>query len=169
MINYTYDLAVLPETDSYAKYESRYSSVHRRMCINGKITGSCNCVGYCKYLEHPGFLTEELRKQHECIRKHCHYYIEKTKRKRDKSKDDETYIQKLINAANQIIKDYEGIKIVKANFDMVSGWILNYVTISSCYPIEKIANNISSLTGIKVQLKKLNYDFDICVKLIMNT
>ncbi len=50
---------------------------HHRRCINGKITGCGNCVGYCKYNGHPGYLTKELRKQHDCIKKGCNYYVPK--------------------------------------------------------------------------------------------
>ncbi len=52
---------------------------HHRKCIDGKITGCGNCVGYCKYCEHPGYLTKDLRKKHDCIKKNCNYYVPKTK------------------------------------------------------------------------------------------
>lgn len=52
---------------------------HTIKCINGRVTGSNKCVGYCQYEGHPGFLTKELRKQHNCIGKECYYYIQKRK------------------------------------------------------------------------------------------
>ena len=58
---------------TYSYYEERYS-VHRRRCINGKVTGSNNCCGYCEYHEHPGFLTPELVRRHRCEEKGCWYY-----------------------------------------------------------------------------------------------
>ena len=61
---------------TYSFYDER-SSVHRRRCINGKITGSNNCCGYCEYNGHPGFLTPELARQHRCEEKSCWYYKEK--------------------------------------------------------------------------------------------
>ena len=65
-------------TASSAKYPaSHHNAPHHRRCINGKITGCGNCVGYCNYSGHPGYLTKELRKNHNCIKKGCNYYIPK--------------------------------------------------------------------------------------------
>ena len=64
---------------TYNALESNCLSNDRR-CINGKVTGSNKCVGYCQYYGHPGFLTKEQRKQHDCIRKKCDYYVEKQKK-----------------------------------------------------------------------------------------
>ena len=63
----------------YEFYERREKSVHTRRCINGKITGCGNCIGFCKCNLHPGFLTRELRKQKNCIKKGCVYYVRKEK------------------------------------------------------------------------------------------
>ena len=58
---------------------SKNDSPHCRRCIDGKITGCGNCVGYCQFWGHPGYLTKELRKEHNCIKKGCNYYIPKVK------------------------------------------------------------------------------------------
>lgn len=59
-------------------YPDNYqSNPHHRRCIDGKITGCGKCVGYCNYDGHPGYLTKELRKEHDCIKKGCNYYISK--------------------------------------------------------------------------------------------
>ena len=62
---------------TYRSYEAKMQQPHRRRCIDGKITGCGNCIGYCQYREHPGYLTKELRKQHNCIKKGCRYYLPK--------------------------------------------------------------------------------------------
>lgn len=62
----------------YSYYEER-SSVHRRKCIDGKVTGSNRCSGYCECHLHPGFLTKELMNQHRCEQRACAYLIEKPK------------------------------------------------------------------------------------------
>ena len=54
-------------------------SPHHRRCIDGRITGCGNCVGYCNFRDHPGYLTKDLRKKHDCIKKGCNYYVSKTK------------------------------------------------------------------------------------------
>lgn len=45
------------------------NSPHHRRCIDGTVTGCGNCVGYCQFRDHPGYLTKDLRKQHDCIKK----------------------------------------------------------------------------------------------------
>lgn len=70
------DSRVYTDADfSYAAYNKPYrGNAHQRRCIDGKVTGCGNCVGYCTYSEHEGFLTRELRKKHDCIGKACFYY-----------------------------------------------------------------------------------------------
>ena len=46
-------------------------------CIDGTITGSNKCVGFCDYYGHRGFLTKETRKKHDCLKKECAYYVAK--------------------------------------------------------------------------------------------
>ena len=65
---------------TYSAYESQLKTPHHRKCIDGTITGCGKCVGYCQYQEHPGFLTKDLRKEHNCIKKGCYYYLPKVKR-----------------------------------------------------------------------------------------
>ncbi len=55
------------------------TSPHHRRCIDGRITGCGNCVGYCSFRDHPGYLTKDLRKKHDCIKKACNYYVPKAK------------------------------------------------------------------------------------------
>ena len=69
--------------NSYADREKRQGAPHHRRCIDGKITGCGNCVGYCTFQEHPGYLTKQLRKEHDCIKKNCHYYQPKEKEKEE--------------------------------------------------------------------------------------
>jgi len=64
----------------YSLKEKTQSSPHHRRCIDGRITGSGKCVGYCEYEGHPGYLTKELRKHHDCINKSCHHYYPKEKK-----------------------------------------------------------------------------------------
>ena len=64
---------------NYSSFESKYTSPHRRRCIDGQITGCGNCVGYCTFHEHPGYLTQQLRKEHNCVKNNCFYYHPKEK------------------------------------------------------------------------------------------
>lgn len=64
---------------SYEAIEQHYKSSFNRKCINGKIVGRTKCVGYCHYDGHPGYLTADLRKKHNCLGKDCAHYVQKTK------------------------------------------------------------------------------------------
>ena len=65
---------------SYSAFDhSAGRDPHTRRCIDGSHTGCNRCVGYCTYYEHRGFLTKELRKQHDCLKKGCRYYVNKEK------------------------------------------------------------------------------------------
>ncbi len=77
----------------YEYYEKRSRSAYQRKCIDGKITGCGNCVGYCKYTEHPGFITRELRREHNCITKGCYYYVPKPKRSKQQKEKISTAVR----------------------------------------------------------------------------
>lgn len=63
----------------YSYYERKYPVNHRPR-IDGKITGSNNCTGYCECYLHRGFLTKKLEESHECRKKQCNYYKPKIKK-----------------------------------------------------------------------------------------
>jgi len=63
--------------DQYHQMERRHGRGHDRQLINGRITGCGKCVGYCRFDEHAGFLTKELRQSHDCLGKQCRYYLSK--------------------------------------------------------------------------------------------
>lgn len=65
--------------NSYRHFEKQSRDKINRRCIDGRITGCGKCVGYCRYNGHPGFLTREHRKEHDCLGKGCYYYLPKKK------------------------------------------------------------------------------------------
>ncbi len=65
---------------TYRKYEFHEGENHTRRCIDGSITGSNKCVGYCLCELHPGFLTDRHRRTRGCRKKGCDYYVEKTRK-----------------------------------------------------------------------------------------
>lgn len=153
------------QAKTYYDYEKQSGSRHNRKCINGKITGCGKCVAYCEYVGHPGFLTGELRFERNCIDKGCNYYVEKPKRT-SKAIPQKTNDTEIINAANDYIGKFEGMKFIKAA--MRGGeYILQYITISDCYPVKQIENEIADLLGMRIRLNRLNYNFDICAALIL--
>lgn len=68
--------------NEYHDYEVQAGGRFRLRCINGHRTSCGNCVGYCRYSGHEGFLTRELRQEHNCLGKQCSYYLPKPRKER---------------------------------------------------------------------------------------
>lgn len=66
--------------NEYTLYEQRSRSIFQLRCIDGQRTSCGNCVGYCRYSGHEGFLTKQHRKEHNCLGKKCDYYLPKPKK-----------------------------------------------------------------------------------------
>ncbi|MBO5955519.1 MAG: hypothetical protein J6Q10_01825, partial [Clostridia bacterium] len=69
---------------SYTYFEKKNGDSHTRRCIDGRLTGKANCVGYCRYSGHEGYLTKEQRREHDCLGKGCFYYLQKPKKHYEK-------------------------------------------------------------------------------------
>ena len=148
----------------YSYLDEVQGSDHRRRCIDGKITGRGNCVGYCQCDDHPGFLTAKHCIEHRCVEKGCHYYMPKTKKEKAVclQSDPQTDI---VAIASKEISSFEGMKILRAD-KTNSGWRLKYITLSDAYPIKRIAENVSEAIGETVLMIRLDYDFELAAQLI---
>ena len=150
---------------SYAFYEQQNSSAHHRRCIDGKITGCGNCVGYCQYKKHPGFLTEKLRMEHYCICKGCYYYLPKPKNEKRPLKAAQIS-QSILNTVTEALVGYEGMRVLQADKCPSGGWQLKYVTITNEYHIPSIEKKLSACVGDIISMIRLNCDFEKAVQLI---
>lgn len=151
----------------YSYYAERSKDKYNRRCIDGSITGCGNCVGYCQYAEHRGFLTEKQRHEHNCLGKSCFYYLPKTKQKNNVSKRT-SKASAIIDAISEALSEYEGLKAMHSAKNPDGGWLVKYVTITNSYSIPAIEKNLSSILGETITMIKLNYDFDTAVKLIFS-
>ena len=150
---------------AYEKLVTEYGSIHRNKCIDGKVTGQSCCVGYCSYCEHSGFLTKALRKQHDCIKKGCHYYI--PKQRTVKSFDEQHRLTTEIETQiNESVSKFEGMKILRITETSNGIWKINYVTISNEYPLENISKEIEKKTDCKLIWNKVNCDYELCAKIV---
>lgn len=61
----------------YRREEIHSKDKINRRLIDGSVTDCRKCVGYCACPEHPGFITKQQRKTHDCVRKDCPNYIGK--------------------------------------------------------------------------------------------
>lgn len=139
---------------------------HHRRCIDGRITGRGNCVGYCNYAKHPGFLTAGHCTEHRCTEKGCHYFLPKPKQEKAHAKRTDAG-DEIVMIASEVISVFEGMKIMRA--DKADGsWRLKYITLSDAYPIGRIAESISKAVGETVVMIRLDYDFELAAQLIFS-
>lgn len=148
--------------DLYSYYDRKSRSRINRVCIDGRVTGCGKCVGYCQYIGHPGFLTKELRKQHNCINKNCYYYVSKPKREKTRI---ESRSGVYLNEINCVLRPYEGMKVLGVD-ETNEGLLLRYVTITNCYPLDELSRLLTYKFGCSIIWKKLDYSFDVCAKLL---
>lgn len=150
---------------NYAFYEQQSGSPYNRRCIDGRITGCGNCVGYCQYKEHPGFLTEKLRMEHDCIGKGCYYYVAKPKQEKRPPKTTQIS-QRILNIITENLAEYEGMRVLQADKCHSGGWQLKYVTITNEYHIPTIEKKLSACVGEVISMMKLNCDFEKAAQFI---
>lgn len=148
----------------YAYLDKAQSDPYRRRCIDGRITGRGNCVGYCQCGEHPGFLTAGHCAEHHCEEKGCHYFMPKLRREKAPCKRPNKRSE-IVTAATRVIAAFEGMKIMRAD-KANDVWQLKYITISDAYPISRIEENISEVIGETVVMINLNYDFETAAALL---
>lgn len=161
-----YEAVLTKENNLYAYYEGRSHSRINRICIDGRVTGCGKCVGYCQYEGHAGYLTEKLRKKHECLEKGCFYYVPKPARKKNSIKKDGLENSLLSSAIQQTLQ-MEGLRIMSVQEHDENHWQLNYVTISDGYPLQDVILSLEEVFHRKISFKKLDYSFDRCAQLIL--
>ena len=157
------NIAYTTEINLYAEYEKRSPSRTTRRCIDGKITGSGNCVGYCEYVDHPGFLTAKQRKEHDCINKKCNCYIPKPHTPRRNIPEAEPSM--ILQLAQQSVAEYDDLRIINARRSNQT-WIIGYITVFGEYNFTAIEEQIQKEVGVAVSMQKLNYSFERCVELM---
>lgn len=150
----------------YSYYDGTHAKTHNRRCIDGSITGCGKCVGYCQFAEHEGFLTESLRKKHQCVEKSCHYYLSKPKQERASHHKD-NHSTEIISIASELLSALEGLKVLRADKGE-DGWKLKYITITNDYSIASIEKDISDVLGETVTMINLNYDFETAAKVLFS-
>ncbi len=153
------------EIDRYAFFEKKSPSNYTRRCIDNSITGSNKCVGYCQYDGHPGFLTKDLLKQHNCIEKECYHFIAKSNKY--KSQKNNYDISSLILAhVRKSFSDNEGIKIMHVKNTEYKDYTISYITITNECNFNDYMSTALDIFGVNITFVRLNYDFETCAALI---
>ena len=152
-------------TQNYEQLEARFGNGHNRRLINGKTTGCGNCVGYCRFAGHPGFINDRQRNAHQCVARDCLYYVAKPVRIRNIPAQ-KSLSNQLMALAKEAVSGMEGLRVLRVARDEAA-WLLKYVTISNEYSLESIETNLTRNCGVPVHFQRMDYDFDLCAKLIM--
>jgi len=152
-------------TNEYNTFDSKKNSNHNRKRIDGIITGRGKCVGYCKYINHPGFLTDDLRTKQKCLDKKCIYYIPKPKKNLRINAVKNNEQENILALSMSLTKDMEGMKIMRVNREKDGGWTIFYISISN-YCFNATSRIIEEKTGNKVKFVDLRYNFEIAADLI---
>ena len=149
----------------YDTYECRHSSAHSRQCIDGTITGSGKCVAFCEYEQHPGFLTDELRADHNCLEKSCIYYLQKKNRVRSNRSVNDLEHDHIMEVSRRATSDMEGMRLMRADRDADGGWTIYYISIAD-YVLDSIVCHLEEMTGSSIRFSNLDYRFEIAAELI---
>ena len=150
----------------YLYYEKKSASKYNRRCIDGRITSCSNCVGYCTYSRHNGFLTKEHYTEHNCNGKGCSCFLPKIKAE-EPQRCIHAPSSEIVKLASEATSGLEGIRIMDAVKRSSGGWFVKYVCITNEYSIKAISNAISALVGEEITMIQLNYSFDRAAHLIL--
>ena len=145
---------MLNSETEYEFFERVSGSVYNRKCIDGKITGCGNCVGYCKYCEHPGFLTKKQRERHDCLEKKCRHYLSKERTESKKNTPPKT-AKELLSLAQKCAEKTDDIRILRSRFDG-DKWAIDYVSVFGNLELSKIEKTVSDLSGLSVRFQRLD-------------
>lgn len=137
-------------------------------CIDGTLHGCSKCVGFCTCEYHPGFLTAQHERDHQCKEKQCFYHHPKPPAiKESNNKKAENEVEKqIMSIAQRTTAHMEGLRILRTSVDTNGHWIIHYVAIAG-YDAAWIESKIIEVIERQVQLKELCCDFDTAVSLVM--
>ena len=157
------------QTESYYPiYDKKYQDVRFRPCIDGSSTSRSKCIGYCEFPDHPGFLTERLRVQHECEEIGCVYYQPKPpKPPRDKVQRIviETRHNEVMELAVAETAKLEGLKVMGVSEEQSGVWQISYIAIAN-YSLDTIKKRMEDKIGEKIVFCVLPYQYDAAVAVI---
>ena len=153
------------ETSLFELLEKNSPSEFTRRSIDGHVVGSNKCVGYCLFEDHPGFLTNEQYRNHDCLKKNCCHFVPRS-RKQPPQKANQDISPLILNHVQKSIPADAGIKIIKVAPCGPRRYSASYITVTNDHNPERYADAALKQFGVRISFVRLNYDFDVCVKLI---
>lgn len=154
------------EASLYREVEKKTIENFNLRCIDGSIHGCGKCVGYCAYEGHAGFLTAELRKEHQCIEKGCFHYSPKPRGLKNSCNDNAALQQKIFLIARATTAAMEGLRVIRVAVESDKNCIVHYAAIAQ-YDVSPVVAAIEASTGSRVTMKQIPCDFDVAVALVM--
>ncbi len=155
------------ERNQYLQFEKKGGSGYNRISIDGRTVGCSNCVGYCQYRGHQGFLTKEQREKHNCIGKGCDYYLEKPKTtNKDKNKVFDLSSEILKTVTERLVKK-ESIKAIDVKQKNCYEYEVYFVAITNELYIEQLIEDLTDVYNVKISFVQRLYSFDTCVNIIL--
>lgn len=152
--------------NKYTSFEKNSPTKFTRRCIDNSITGCNKCVGYCEYRGHPGFLTRNLIRQHDCINKECYYFIAKPKRERKNNYQPFNLSSVILSHLRNTLSLNEAIKVISVKNDSLNKYTAFYITFTNECEFSKCITEIYEEFKVEVDFVRLNYSFETCVELI---
>ncbi len=153
----------------YRVIDKRFGSVTNKRCIDGRITGSNKCIGFCNYADHPGYVTSEIAQKHMCFEKGCGYFIQKTRELVcAPQKENGDIYSKIVESVYEQCNAFEGMKIINHK---ISGnkIVFYYVTISKEYRFDMIVQSFDkALFGLEIEFRVVPCEYTDAVNIIFD-
>lgn len=153
------------EKNIYKEMALKYGNSYVRQTIDGNCVGCGKCVGFCQYDGHPGFLTSEQRKTHDCLGKNCFYYVSKPVSEKKPSVL-QNEMHEMLSVANKSIDTQEGIRFLDAVQCEFKKWQLGYITITNDYSLTAAKEVLEKTFNCEVVFLKKRYSYERCVQLL---
>ena len=154
------------DINRYLQIDKKGGSGYNRRCIDGKTVGCSNCVGYCQYKGHPGFLTKDQREKHNCIGKGCDYYIDKQKNEKKNKIDFSDLSSEILKMVTERLAEVESVKAIDVKQINCYEYEVYFVAITNELYFEKMIETLSDVFGVKISFVQRFYTFDTCVNII---
>lgn len=150
---------------NYQYYDRQHGSNRERNTIDGRITGCGNCVGYCRFSDHNGFLTKKLQEGHDCVGKACRYYVPKRKSGK-KEIETQDRAAEIVRLATEFAAPHECVKIMSAKLNCDGYWVVRYITITNIVPIDVLQERIAAASGERIKMVQTKCDYNYAARII---
>ena len=159
----------VPEGEAARQLPDNERHNHQVVRIDGVLTATSKCTGYCSNNLHKGYLTKQLMQKHNCIGNECSCFFKRIREDKKPLERKTINIQKeeILSCANELLKDYEGI-VATGIIENDNYYILKYAQVCNCDSIVKeTEKQLYAAFGTLVVMENIRANFDVQYALIM--